>query len=415
LLASSLAILQTTAPLGRLDETWLRSVRVLNPYLYVSSWSLSDWSRVVTALALLPIGLLTGLTPAVRRVCAGALITGACGLLITALYCDLLHVTIFTELQSWRWLWLTDVIAVLLAPVIVRDCWQSGGAGRTAIVLLGSAWLLRGDGAALCIVCLAIACAAAPAGWREHRYTKVLFLGSWALLATVAAIDMVDKFAYVPVESTDTPPVLQQLRLVCADGVIPAALLLAAWQGLRWSRSRGYSIALIGAGALACAALVPPSWASWTKGYFAPALRAQLAPWRTEIPLHAEVMWPGTPIGAWYLLERPSYWSTYQLAGGIFSRQKSLFLQQRTAAMNAALGPSGLTQDHPGVAKEDLPVLADTSKMTADGLVRACGDPDLRYVVSWLRLGKTRFAPITPDPIKPLSRLYLYRCADFRT
>lgn len=410
LLLGSLLILQVSAPLGRMDATWLQGVRVLNPFLYLSSWSARDWTRITTALALLPIGLLKSAAP-VRKVCAGALLTALCGLLISALYCDVLHVTIFTALQAWRWLWVADVIAIILAPVIVADCWRSGAAGRTAITLLGTAWLLHGDGAAAWILGLCFACAATPERWREHRYMRVAFFGACGVLVVVAGALMAE-LSYLPADTTGAPALLQQLRLVCANGIIPGALLLAAWLGLRRSESSVGSVVVIIAASLACAALVPADWASWTHGSFTPVLREKLAPWRAEIPPDAEVLWPVTPIGAWYLLERPSYWSTYQLAGGIFSRQKSLLLQQRTEVLNAAIKTSGPTRKSPGVAGVDLPELPNTSRMTPDDLTRACGDHDLRYVVSWLRLGQTSFAPITPDPAKPLSRLYLYRCSD---
>jgi len=416
LLTSSLVILQATALLGRFDEAWLRIIRAGSPYLYVSLWSLSDWSRIATALALLPISLLTGVAPALRRVCAGALLAVACGLLITLLYCDLLHVALFTQLQAWRWLWLGNVIALILAPVIARDCWRTGAAGRAAILLLGNAWLLRGNGVALCIVTLAIACAAAPAAWREHRYMRLGFVGSCALLVTVAANGMLEKFSYVPTNSSGEPALLQQLRLVCGDGVIPGALLIAAWLGLENWKSKGYCIVLVTTALLACTLLVQPGWASWTRTYFTPAMSAELAPWRSVIPPHVEVIWPDTPLGAWYLLERPSYWSTYQLAGAIFSRQKALLLQRRTVSMIAAMKTSSNPkQTTPEELYENLPAPSDTSKMSTSGMTRACTDSDLRYVVSWLRLGNTPFAPVTPDPAKPLSQLYLYRCADFRS
>jgi hypothetical protein len=126
------------------------------------------------------------------------------------------------------------------------------------------------------------------------------------------------------------------------------------------------------------------------------------------------VLWPDTPTGAWYLLERPSYWSLDQTAGAIFSRDKSLLMRQRTASINAALREAGVADSHDALANAGL-VGADATKLTPRVLRAACADPALRYVVSWLRLGKTPVAPVLPDLAKPNNRLYLYRCADFPT
>jgi hypothetical protein len=416
LLAGSLAVLLVTAPLGRFDETWLRIIRAGNSYLYASTWSLADWSRVATALSLLPIGLLTGVAPTVRRVCMGALLTAACGLCISLVYCDLLHVMIFTQLQSWRWLWLANTIALLLAPVIAADCWRTGTAGRTAIVLLGGAWLLRGTGAGLCVLTLALACAAAPAAWREHRYMRYAFLGACVLAVAAAANGMLEKFSYVPTNASGEPVLMQQLRLVCADGVIPGIVLMGASLGWVTWKSPAYKVASAATATLACVMLASPGWSSWTRTYFTPALSAQFAQWRATIPPHVEVIWPTTPLGAWYLLERPSYWSFYQNVGAIFSRQKALLVQRRTdliaTAMRATRAPQQAT---PVESSEVVAAPVDTSQMNTAGLRQACADPDLHFVVSWRRLGSSPVAPVTPDPQKPLSRLYLYSCADFRS
>jgi hypothetical protein len=414
LLVGSLTIVQTTSFLGRLDPDpdWFEIVRASSSYLYVSSWSVSDWSRVCVPLAILAIGLLAGTTRDLRRVCGGALMMVACGLPMTLLYCDLLHVILFTQVQSWRWLWLADVLAIVLTPVIAGDCWRSGTAGRVAIILLASAWSLRDDGSALYIVPVAIACAAVPAAWRNHRYARLVLFGSCALLLIAVANDLAARLAYREPQDAAAASFPYGLRALFGDGVVPAALLVAAWFGLRRTRSVQRNVLLVAMALALCAVLVPMDLPYWTPAHYTPGLARRFAPWRAEIPPHAEVLWPDNPIGAWYLLERPNYWSHIQAAGAIFSRDKSLLLRQRTASINTALLQSGLLKaDFPG-GNLGL-VLSDASKMDARAVKTACADPDLRYVVSWLRLGRSAVAPLTPDPAKPNSRLYLYRCADF--
>jgi hypothetical protein len=315
--------------------------------------------------------------------------------------------------QSWRWLWLADVLAIVLTPVIARDCWRSGTAGRVALILLASAWCLRGEATALYLVPVAIACAAAPVAWRNHRYARLAFFGSCALLLIAVANDLAARLAYGEPQSDGAVSFLYDLRSLCGDGVVPAALLVAAWFGLRQTLSIQRNVLLIATAAALCAAVVPLAWPYWTRTHYTPALAREFAPWRAEIPPHAEVLWPDTPLGAWYLLDRPSYWSVDQVAGAIFSRDKALFLRQRAASIDTALLQSRLINADVPRSRLGLINSPDTAKMNAQSVQMACADPDLRYVVSWLRLGRSVVAPLTPDPAKPNSRLYLYRCSDF--
>ncbi len=412
-LASSLAVVMATAPLGRLDPTWLEIVRRSSPFLYVSSWSPGDWGRVAVPLTVLTLGLLTGTMPALRKMCGGALATVACGLAVTFVFCDLLHVVLFTDLQSWRWVWLADILAAVLLPVIAGDCWRSGIAGRIALVLLASAWILKDDGSALYILPVVIACAAVPPAWREHRYMRLALFGACGLLLLAATIDLSARLAYVEPEEASEASLPQQVRSVCANGFVPGMLLIAAWFGLRRIRSTQAGWMFAGSAAALCAPLLWLGWSSWTATHYSAALAGKFAPWRAEIPPNAEVMWPDIPLGAWYLLERPNYWSPHQSVGAIFSREKSLLVRDRTASINAALRAGGLLGDDIKESDLGLVTMLSASKMPAQSLKIACADPALRYVASWQRIGKTPVAPVTIDPAKPNSRIYLYRCTDF--
>jgi hypothetical protein len=419
MLAASLAVLEVIAPRGRVDETWLPVIRATSSYLFVSSWSVTDWSRAIVPLGILALGWIAGAATLLRRVCAGSLAMVACGLAITLLYCDVLHASIFISLQAWRWLWLANVLAFVLAPAIGQDCWRRGDAGRAAVLLLASAWILRGDATSLCIVPAALACAAASAGWSERQYGRAVLLGSCALLLIALVIDMSGRFSYVPAPNPHDPILVQQLRGVCDDGVIPGALVIAVWLALRRSESVVRNSMLVAVAALAGGALIPLGWRAWTQFHYTPTLAGKFVQWRAEIPVHAEVLWPDTPIGAWYLLERPSYLSGHQAAGAIFSREKSLLLQHRVESVNAALKISGVltTPRNRNSSAEDsgaqgVPFLL--SKLNRRGMEAACADPDLSYIASWLHVAPTPFAPVTVDPTKPNGRLYLYRCADLR-
>jgi hypothetical protein len=415
-LVASLAIVEALTPSGRLDGEWLVVVRETSGYLFMSAWSVSDYSRAAVPLGLLALGWLAGTDSLLRRVCAGCLVTAAGGPLITFIFGDLLHVTLFIDLQSWRWLWLAEVVAFTLAPVIVSNCWARGASGRTAILLLASAWLFRGNPTALYLVAFSIACGMVPQTKGDHEYWRWVLFGAWVLAILALGNDLFDRLSYVPVEDLTAPALPQKLRRVCINGVIPGALIICAWLALRRSESTFRNAAIAAAAAVACGALVPLGWKSWTELHYTPELATRFAAWRAAIPANTEVLWPDTPVGAWYLLQRPNYWSAHQAAGAIFSKEKALLMRRRTRSILTAMTASHLAQPPKHKSSSDTVVIPlGTSKVDRAGMVAACADPDLQYIVSWLPVAPTPFAPVTVDPTKPNGRLFLYRCTDLRT
>jgi len=396
---TALGVVIAIAPVGRLgDKTWLFVVHSTSNYLFVTSWSLSDWSRVSTQLALLAIGCWVGATPLLRRLCAGVLATVVCGLVVTIVYCDLLHVSLFIDLQAWRWIWLVNVLALVLAPAILQACWQRGDGGQVAVLLLATAWVFRDLPADLLIVAIAIAFAGTPTRWNQHGYWRALRLGAFVLLGLAICLDSNDRFSDNPVAGVTRSALLQQVRHVCVDGVIPGALLLVAWVALRRSTATTVQLAVGLAGVVICAWLIPFGWKDFTSAHYTPELASRFAPWRAAIPPRAEVLWPDdNPIGGWYLLDRASYWSGYHLAGAIFSKDKALLVQRRTALMTAAM-------QSPKAPHMDL-----------KALLTVCGDPDLKYVVSWVPLAATPYPAITVDFFESNGTLHLFRCADLRS
>ena len=422
---AALGIVIAVAPLGRLqDKDWLSAINWTSDYLFVSTWHLPDWSRAAVYPVLLMLGCQVGVAPALRRICAGLLATVASGMLITLVFGDLLHVTLFIDLQAWRWLWLANVLALVLAPAILQDSWRRGYSGRVAVVVLASLWVFRTSPAAFLGIPAVIALAAMPSEWNQHKYWKWLFLGACVLLGLGICLSLVNRFSYVPVPDARGPRLLQQVRFVCNDGLILGALLFGTWIMLRGPGSNDAAktwgaLAAILAATVACAWLVPFGWQSYSAVNFTPELASRFAPWRAEIPPHAEVLWPDNPTGGWYLLERPIYWSVAQLAGAIFSKDKALLAQRRNTLINTALKNSNLLVHigSPEDLEKQLKAGAPTnaSHMDLKAMRAVCADPDLRYIVSWMSLAPTPFPPVNVDPSKAHGKLYLYRCADLRS
>ena len=409
----AIALLSPVGPFRSFDATWFEPIRSFCDYLFVSKWDSRDWSHLVIPAGVLVIGLLTTTTPLLKKLCSAALLMSACGLLASLVFCDLLHVVIFTQVQPWRWVWLAQVIALLLLPVIIPDCWRAGRLGPPAILLLVSAWEFRDLGVAPVIVLAAIACATNAARLKNERHARLVLLGCGALVFISIVINLLPHTLHTSRVDRDASTFSQQisqwLSIWAGDGLLYGAVLgITFWLGARHARSAGAGL-LATAVVLTCI-LLPAGWHSWTTYQYTPALRAAYAPWRSVIPEQAQVLWPGSPVAAWYLLERADYWSLAQIAGDIFSREKALEGQRRSRLVQTALEASGASP--PVTDRPALP--ASSEKLNARGMAVVCSDPELSFVVTWSDLGPTSFPPVTPDPARLEYRMRLYRCADVR-
>jgi hypothetical protein len=408
------------------DPQWLSLVTSGAWYLFLWQWKLADWAHVALSIAVLALGASTSSVPVVRKLCLATVLTAACSLAVCWFYLDVLHSVLFTQMQPWRWLWLVASLAVLLLPVIIRDCWRIGPPGRTAVVLLGATWMLSYITADSYVAwtCIALACIACMMiRFENPPAVRLIFFASCALLVCAFMGNLAFKLQYVALNATDATHEnlldAKALQSWGGDGVLYALALVGAWSLIAWQGSRLSALLLCAAAGISCLALVPLAWRSWTNFHYTAQSRASFAPWRDLIPQHAQVVWPRNPMGAWYLLERPSYYSGHQLAGDVFSRPKAIEIHRRASLVASALqatAPSPVTPTHAsGTARSDdgtptVPPNADN--LNAPGLAVLCSDPQLDFYVSWTSLGPTPAGVIVPNPAKPRHQLHLYRCAD---
>lgn len=417
---AAVAVVVAIAPLGRVqDADWLFSIRSSSSFLFVTSWSVFDWTRIMSYLLILTIGCWVSTAPELRRICAGLLATVACGLVISTVFCDQLHVSLLIGVQAWRWLWLADMVAIAIAPAVLRDCWQRGYPGRIAVMTVGTAWVFRDLPPDLLLDAMAMAFAAVPAKWSGNRYWRPLLVAAYVLSGLAICLDISNMFVSVPEPIPHTSRQLQEVRNVLTDGVVPGVVLILGWIVLRGSVSNTAkpSLAPLLAATLAFALicwLLPPTWVSYTSSYFSQEQAARFAQWRAVIPPRAEVLWADNPVGIWSLLDRPSYTSAAQNAGAIFSRDKAVLVQHRAEAVTVAVRVEGPTLEH--LEHPDRSMYPFSVVPLGLPAMRAiCADPDLGFVVNWEAPAPTPFQAVTIDPSRPGYKLYLYRCADLRS
>jgi hypothetical protein len=385
-------------PIARFDPEWFELLHSRLSYLFPSLWPAPDWGHASVPLALLAVGAISSSQPHIRSVCWAALITGLSALGLTLLGSDLLHIEIVTQVQPWRWLWLSNTLAILLIPVIVGDCWRAAEPFRTVVVLLAAAVICIDEKFVPAIALLAVVAAVAAPRITEPKQARLLLLGAYALtalgllvlLGSISAV--LKKLPSIPPDTTlynsDYLLQLRQLRPWASGGILPACILFSAWWISRRPRLT-HAIAVLVLGSALCGAFFPLAWNAWTRVEFPARAFAQLAPWRQQIPPSAEVLWPDAAFGTWYLLERSSYWSTTQMGGVAFSRATAMELVQREWRLTHQ----------------------PTHANPVDDLIQTCTEnPTLGFVVTARDLGPTPFAPVIIDADRPDGHLHLYAC-----
>lgn len=415
--AISMLLLEWVArgPFARIDPQWLQAIRKTSPFLFLSTWSLRDWSITSLPMAVLACGSLTNSQERIRRLCGALLLVCAAGLLLTALYCDVMHSVLATEVQPWRWLWLGTVIAVGFAPAILKDCWRRGIAMKAVPCLLVGALMVRGQIGCIALSLAAVVGAATLDGIRTPRTARLIFSGAAAALFVVAT----DHFANLWLAYSNAFArhftALLALRLLhdfARDGLPYAVVLAIIWRlSASIRRTRGAAALLIVSAAAVVGFSQSPEARSWTTYTYTTALRPKFAAWRREIPPGSEVDWSDQPIGDWYLLARPSYISGAQTAGDIFSRRKSMVLARRERRIYASIGHA-TPMSHQLMWNLAFNGFLASRAASARELETLCADPALEFVVSHVRIARTTAPPVTPHADHPHVKLYLYRCSD---
>jgi hypothetical protein len=399
----ALSLAWPSGPFSRFDAEWLRLVQLRSPYLFLANWTGDDWGRAILALATLTVGIGT-LASRARAMCQVGLIAGLGGLALTLLTCDLLQLVLFTQLQPWRWLWLTTAMAALLLPAIVVAGWQSGSAGRATALLLAAGWIFSPDPLAP-ILALA-ACVSVPVTRRlPSNANRLMFYGTAGLVVVAVAARLAWNSILLESHYYDPaiPEWIRKLASFLQGGlVVIAVAALTVWLASRPRAAVGL-VAVAMFAVTACVSLAPKTWRGWTHQQFPPTLVQQFKPWRALIPPDAQVLWPESPIESSLLLNRPDYLSLVQTTGLVFSRPNAMELWRRAVALSAVVTPESFFQFSanglsPGPSREQLE--------------RACQGTDVQFLVTAAALSWPSVAALPKTVWHSSRELQLYRCSD---
>ncbi len=335
-----IATLFLMGPLGstlRFDDEWLAMVDARSPYMFLRNWMYADWARLAVPAATLWLSALMAPTAQQQLIAKTALLTAACGLLVTLIGADFFQIVLVTQGQAWRWLWLSTLLALLLLLPLLHSLWHRNKAGKTAVILLVAAWLVRNEASSLGIVTFALAAGLASyqqlgneAAWRK------LCLGSWVLLAlTVAWMLAMSLLTAGSLTYTyHWPNWIDAWRDLFTDGLIPIIVLIGVYlissSNHLWLRRLSAACCLI-----ILAGFSKFAWHNWTYEEYPASLVKSMESWRQHIPPGTEVLWmDGPPTPVWMALQRPSYISSIQTTVTLFSRPAAMALKQRAIGVD---------------------------------------------------------------------------------
>lgn len=318
------------------DDFWWALVSGSNVQVLLSNWTWADALVVLTDTALLALAARAAWLPEGGRQLLRALLIATAGLLaMHAIGTDLLHGVLVTQLQSWRVLWLTHLLATLLAPYLVWQTWQQGGLHRLSAALLvlmlmnnhaastyGGPLLV---GWALCVLAASRGATVAP---------RVITLGVAACAALLLAMAGMrlsfefDRLYWRP----PTWPALDKVSHVLTTPVLAFALaglmVVVLHRHATWRRTAlAFSALLLGC----------TLWQWDRRDNLARAIESPPAatPFADVIPADATVFWPEQLAGTWGLLQRVSHYNRQQGAGMLFNRATAELMAPRREAYTA--------------------------------------------------------------------------------
>jgi hypothetical protein len=397
----------TPAFLRVMDPSWLEMVRERSQFVFLQLWRLVDWEATARPFVSLVLTVFVIRDGRIRLLCASAMIIGAAGLAIALVAGVIGPVALLLQAQSWRWVWVTGLISLLMLAPTVLQIWRSERCGSLCAVLLLMGWLFPMlDGvyfvaAALCL-------------WsgRKHIPASGVAYIRWAaagigalVLARIIGTGWTALSA--PVAGPATGEILLVARTILALDCVAViiAFLLGYWVMCSRSAVLPGTIALALATATTFAA---PGAVEDPNIEGSAAQIEEFADWRDAIPPGDNVFVVPRYYTAgftWFTLGRPSYLTVDQSSGVIFSRATAIEIRRRSEVLSPMEEPDWRLLSHRAIHNGKFD--ASARSLTRDRLIQICADPELNFVVAREDVG---FEPIRHRRPGVWNGYYLYDC-----
>ena len=379
---------------------WLSIIRARSPYLFLSHWTAEDWGTNLLPLASLMFTAFALKGTFARRLAWLGAATGASGLLLAWIAADVFPVQLVLQLQTWRWIWLAKLLALLLVPVSVLSAWTEGHAARCSALLAAAAWIVF---PVTGVVLSLVACAVFV--WRASISQRAAtLLGALACVAVLATL-LTTAIPLLSVSSTrmEHSWLVERAQDLFDTVSCSTAIVFGLWYATSLRANIVAIVATVALTTIICISRGPRAYEMWTRDPLPQAALDTFASWRNIIPPGANVLWLENPEGVWFLLNRASYMSQSQSAGVVFSEATAREIDRRTNHLSPLVDRAWLlgVQDSPSGDRAVRP-------LTRAMLTHLCTDSELDFVVSGSEMATAVSTISQPGPWRGL-RLYACR------
>jgi hypothetical protein len=397
----------------RFDPDWRALVEETNALVFVSKWGVIDWQGVVmdgvilfACARLLPEFLAT-LSRITLRTAIALALTSFVG-------ADLLGSVLITGLQLWRGVWLMHLLAMACLPALLLRLWRAGESGKLCAIAAALAAVATN---ALWPAAWALQVWAAMTAWlwaTNRSLSPPVIRAAIGVTGSAIAALTIAVGARTAAELLDAGALLDwQMRLWMA--FTSPALALPVVFGLLWAAQRHGAMQVVAV--MLGVVLVTVGAATWDRRsawieYVETAVPGQ-HPFARLIPPRAQVYWPDELAATWLMLSRPSFFTTYQGAGLLFSRATAMEFGRR----RPALAPLAMQREICSILAAlngDRAARNDCvpKQEVIDDLCRFPRGPD--YLVLPYRLPNGVIAEWTFDRAPQHKAYYLYDCIKLR-
>jgi hypothetical protein len=397
-----------------MDSAWLEVVRERSQFLFLNLWSVADWKLNTQPFVSLLLTMLAVPDAQIRKLCVGATVVGLAGLAVTLVASCVTPVALLVQGQAWRWVWITDFVAILLlAPTVLR-VWHDEKCGVLCSILAVVGWTFSVvDG----FTCVSIALLLWLA--RPHIPDRAIPYMRWAGYAVglivMAWVAVTCWTILTSASMGHDSPAFAKLRDMVRLDISAAVLIGLLWHWLRITRSLPWLTTAVVVLLAAVVYISPKSFDAFSNAA-SPTLIEEFADWRKVIPATSSVYLADiydTGAFAWFVLDRPNYMSPDQSAGVVFARATAIEIRRRSQVVLPLEKPYWKIQSSMrDIRNPTDKKSSDYSPLTAQSLVNVCSDPQLGFVIAKENVG---FDPITHTHSGAWKDWNLYDCRHVRS
>jgi hypothetical protein len=398
-----------------MDSQWLDVVRERSGFVFLDSWSISDWKLNAQPFVALALAACVFREERVRQLIFGALLVGAAGLIVALIAALVAPIAILIQGQAWRWVWVTDFVSILLlAPTVLRMRRDAVCGPICAILLLAGRTVSSVDGTACAAIALVLWIARAHFTGRSPLVIRYAgYLTGVAVVGWVCAVSWTI-WNSVPADAI-AAPLFGRIRDIFGLGLPAVVAVTLLWGWIHRQRTF-LGPAIFAAATLGLLIYLAPKSLGQASAVGTAQQLAEFIDWRSAIPATGSVFLADrydTGAFVWFALERPNYLSIDQSAGVVFSRATALEIRRRSDVMLPLMDRDWELETYRRRLRS-APKAAEPSRyrpLTAGNLLSVCSDPLLGFVIAHEDVG---FDPIKHTRDGPWKDWNLYDCRRVR-